>query len=135
MLRLVCLAVSCQMFILSPNIEGLVVFCQNVHFPVCFQIAIHSVLSIFSFFLFSALSVRGEVQNPLACLLNCEITMDDVYLDVPRIQTVKLLNQTLLPTHFEWGQVRRKSFLCDKFPTAFYKTAKLGLEFIPFLFH
>lgn len=49
--------------------------------------------------------VRGEVQIPQACLLNATLNMPDVYLEVPTLHEVNLLNQTLLSTTYEWGQV------------------------------
>ncbi len=42
----------------------------------------------------------------MACLLECELHLVDVYLRVPHRRAVRLLNQTLLPTKFEWGRVR-----------------------------
>ncbi len=51
------------------------------------------------------LAVRGEVQEPQACLLSCEMAMPEVYVEVPTIHQVSILNQTLLPTYFEWGKV------------------------------
>ncbi|XP_053374594.1 deleted in lung and esophageal cancer protein 1-like isoform X2 [Mercenaria mercenaria] len=46
----------------------------------------------------------AEVQTVQACLLQCEVTMPKVYIGVPVIATAKLLNQTLLPAVFEWGE-------------------------------
>lgn len=54
---------------------------------------------------FSALSVRAEVQTPVACLLSCELHIEDVFLQVPLKQSFTLCNQTMLPTKYEWGQV------------------------------
>ncbi|XP_013414779.1 deleted in lung and esophageal cancer protein 1 [Lingula anatina] len=51
------------------------------------------------------ISVRGEVQSPQACLLNCQLALDEVYVDIPITPTVKLLNQTQLATVFEWHEV------------------------------
>ncbi|KAK2147788.1 hypothetical protein LSH36_535g01010 [Paralvinella palmiformis] len=56
----------------------------------------------------SAILVRGEVQKPEVCLLKCELTLPDVYLDVPLVHQVSLLNQTLLPTSYQWGELKGK---------------------------
>ncbi len=54
---------------------------------------------------FSNIACYAEVQTPLACLMQCEITMPTVYKGVPVMAVAKLLNQTLMPTPFEWGTV------------------------------
>ena len=60
--------------------------------------------------------MRAEVQNPQACLLSCELKMEEVFVDVAVIQQVTLLNQTLLPATFEWGEVKESLILqCDRF--------------------
>ena len=54
---------------------------------------------------FSSLGVFAEVQQPLVCLLECDINLPEVYTGVPVIFTAVIFNQTLLPTTFEWGKV------------------------------
>ena len=53
----------------------------------------------------SVIGAQGEVQQPAVCLLASHLTMEEVYLDVPVCHHVTLLNQTLLDTTFQWGQV------------------------------
>ena len=54
----------------------------------------------------SSLGVFAEVQQPMVCLLECDMNLPEVYAGVPVIFTVVIFNQTLLPTLFEWGKVR-----------------------------
>ncbi|KAK3588190.1 hypothetical protein CHS0354_012251 [Potamilus streckersoni] len=51
------------------------------------------------------IGVYGEVQIPQVCFMTCELNMAEVYKDVPRVTVAKLLNQTLLLTRYEFGQV------------------------------
>jgi len=53
----------------------------------------------------SNISCWAEVQTAQACLIQSEINMPVVYKQVPVMSTARILNQTLLPTVFEWGQV------------------------------
>ncbi|KAJ8025227.1 Deleted in lung and esophageal cancer protein 1 [Holothuria leucospilota] len=46
--------------------------------------------------------VRADVQRPQACLLNCMITLQNAFRGVPTQYHAVLINQTLLPTKFEW---------------------------------
>ncbi|XP_075906627.1 deleted in lung and esophageal cancer protein 1 isoform X2 [Nelusetta ayraudi] len=48
------------------------------------------------------LLVRGDVQSPLACLLNCKMLLPDIYVGLPVQGTVTIFNQTMLPTQFKW---------------------------------
>ncbi|XP_008306151.1 deleted in lung and esophageal cancer protein 1 isoform X2 [Cynoglossus semilaevis] len=48
------------------------------------------------------LSVRADVQSPQVCLLSCELIFSELYVEIPTKGTVKLFNQTLLPSHFKW---------------------------------
>lgn len=50
----------------------------------------------------SHLSVRADVQSPQVCLLSCELIFSELYVEIPTKGTVKLFNQTLLPSHFKW---------------------------------
>ncbi|XP_077978029.1 deleted in lung and esophageal cancer protein 1-like [Glandiceps talaboti] len=53
----------------------------------------------------SFLSACGEVQHPQACLLSCQLEMPEVYVGVSVTNTITLLNQTLLDTMYEWGEL------------------------------
>jgi len=57
------------------------------------------------FFLFSYLSVFGEIQRPLVCLLSCDMYIEKVYLGVPVSRQVVLHNQSLLKARFTWKEV------------------------------
>ena len=57
------------------------------------------------FVCFSNIACYAEVQSPATCLMQCEITIPTVYKGVPVMAIAKLLNQTLMPTAFEWGKV------------------------------
>ncbi|CAH1788302.1 unnamed protein product [Owenia fusiformis] len=48
---------------------------------------------------------RGEVKRPEACLLQCGLELEDVYVDVPVIYTVDIVNQTQLDADFQWMPV------------------------------
>ncbi|XP_039983101.1 deleted in lung and esophageal cancer protein 1 [Xiphias gladius] len=48
------------------------------------------------------LSVRGDVQSPQVCLLNCELLLSELYIGIPAKGAVTLFNQTLLPSQFRW---------------------------------
>ena len=39
------------------------------------------------------------------CLEQCELAIPEIYKKVPVLAAIKLINQTLLPTVFEWGDV------------------------------
>ena len=39
------------------------------------------------------------------CLERCELAISEIYKKVPVLAAIKLINQTLLPTVFEWGDV------------------------------
>ena len=39
------------------------------------------------------------------CLERCELAIPEIYKKVPVLAAIKLINQTLLPTVFEWGDV------------------------------
>lgn len=57
------------------------------------------------FYLFSYLSVFGEIQRPLVCLLSCDMYIEKVYLGVPVSREVVLHNQSLLKARFTWEEV------------------------------
>ena len=57
------------------------------------------------FFLFSYLSVFGEIQRPFVCLLSCDMYIEKVYLGVPVSREVVLHNQSLLKARFTWEEV------------------------------
>lgn len=70
----------------------------------------------------SHLLVRGDVQSPLACLLNCKMLLPDIYVGLPVQGTVTIFNQTMLPTQFKWKVALdsqlgscEESKLCDDF--------------------
>uniref|UniRef100_A0A8C9RMB1 DLEC1 cilia and flagella associated protein n=1 Tax=Scleropages formosus TaxID=113540 RepID=A0A8C9RMB1_SCLFO len=52
------------------------------------------------------LSVKADVQSPQACLLNCELVFTELYVGVPTSGSTTIFNQTLLPVHFSWEEVR-----------------------------
>ena len=47
----------------------------------------------------------AEVQEPLICLLECEVQLSEVYVGVPVPFVITIFNQTPLPTEFSWGAV------------------------------
>ncbi|KAL5006767.1 hypothetical protein ScPMuIL_015573 [Solemya velum] len=51
-------------------------------------------------------SVLAEVQTPTVCLSSCEVSLDEVYLEVPSCYTTTMINQTLLLTEYYWGDVK-----------------------------
>ncbi|KAK7508441.1 hypothetical protein BaRGS_00000007 [Batillaria attramentaria] len=51
-----------------------------------------------------SLGAFAEVQQPVVCLLECDINLPEVYVGVPVVFNVVLFNQTLLPTTFSWGK-------------------------------
>ena len=53
----------------------------------------------------SNISCFAEVQVAQVCLEECELEIPEVYKNVPAQATAKLINQTLLPAVFEWGDV------------------------------
>lgn len=53
----------------------------------------------------SNMLVFGEVQSPNVVLKSCQIYMEDVYHGVPARYQVTLVNNTLLPTQFQWQEV------------------------------
>nr|XP_015209756.1 PREDICTED: LOW QUALITY PROTEIN: deleted in lung and esophageal cancer protein 1 [Lepisosteus oculatus] len=60
------------------------------------------------------LSVQANVQSPQVCLLSCELVFSELYVGVPALSSVRLFNQTLLPAHFSWGELKGKqSSLCS----------------------
>ena len=60
---------------------------------------------LYSCFLNSNISCFAEVQVAQVCLERCELAIPEVYKKVPVLAAIKLINQTLLPTVFEWGDV------------------------------
>ena len=74
---------------------------------------------------YSCIDCFAEVQAPVVCLLECVLTLQDVFVEVPHVTDVYLFNQGLLPTHFQWGQVTL-SFLSS--------LASLVYIFFPFSF-
>ena len=58
-----------------------------------------------SCFLNSNISCFAEVQVAQVCLERCELAIPEIYKKVPVLAAIKLINQTLLPTMFEWGDV------------------------------
>lgn len=53
----------------------------------------------------SYLPVYAEVQQPHVYLQNSHVEFSNLYLGVPTKSTIVLVNGTLLPTRFHWGQV------------------------------
>ncbi|XP_077158787.1 deleted in lung and esophageal cancer protein 1 isoform X2 [Paroedura picta] len=53
----------------------------------------------------SHIPVFVEVQTPRVCLLESSLHFDELFFGVPAKKTVRLFNQTLLPTHYEWGEL------------------------------
>ena len=49
--------------------------------------------------------VRAEVQHPKVCLLSCEAVISDAFVGVPTKTEVSLMNMTMLPTRFSWGEL------------------------------
>ena len=60
---------------------------------------------LYSCFLNSNISCFAEVLVAQVCLEQCELAIPEIYKKVPVLATAKLINQTLLPTVFEWGDV------------------------------
>ena len=61
--------------------------------------------TVIFFFLNSNISCFAEVQVAQVCLGRCELAISEIYKKVPVLAAIKLINQTLLPTVFEWGDV------------------------------
>ncbi|XP_063062424.1 deleted in lung and esophageal cancer protein 1 [Engraulis encrasicolus] len=60
------------------------------------------------------LRVVADVQAPQVCLARCKLHMAELYLGQPWTGCVTLCNQTLLPSHYSWGQLRgRQGSLCS----------------------
>lgn len=57
----------------------------------------------------SHLLLRGDVQSPLACLLNCKMLLPNIYVGLPVQGTVTIFNQTMLPTQFKWKVTIKKT--------------------------
>ncbi|XP_042137976.2 deleted in lung and esophageal cancer protein 1 isoform X1 [Peromyscus maniculatus bairdii] len=53
----------------------------------------------------SYLPVYAEVQQPHVYLQNSHVEFSNLYLGVPTKSTIVLVNGTLLPTRFHWGQL------------------------------
>ena len=49
--------------------------------------------------------VRGEVQHPKVCLLSCEASITNSFVGVPAKTEITLMNMTMLPTRFRWGEL------------------------------
>ena len=60
---------------------------------------------LYSCFLNSNISCFAEVQVAQVCQERCELAIPEVYKKVPVLAAIKLVNQTLLPTVYEWGDV------------------------------
>ena len=60
---------------------------------------------LYSCFLNSNISCFAEVLVAQVCLERCELAIPEIYKKVPVLAAIKLINQTLLPTVFEWGDV------------------------------
>ncbi|XP_033743778.1 deleted in lung and esophageal cancer protein 1-like isoform X2 [Pecten maximus] len=52
------------------------------------------------------IGATAEVQEPQVCLSSCEVCMEDVYKGVPVLCQATIVNQTLIPTSFAWGQIQ-----------------------------
>ena len=68
-------------------------------------------------FLNSNISCFAEVLVAQVCLEQCELAIPEIYKKVPVLAATKLINQTLLPTVFEWGDVSLLTLI-------FFKEAK-----------
>lgn len=53
----------------------------------------------------SYLPVYAEVQKPHVYLKSSQVEVSNLYLGVPRKANITLINGTLLPTQFQWGEV------------------------------
>ncbi|XP_033914981.3 deleted in lung and esophageal cancer protein 1 isoform X1 [Acipenser ruthenus] len=51
------------------------------------------------------LAVQADIQKPRVCLQTCELVFQEMYVGVPVWGTVNLLNQTMLPAKFSWGEL------------------------------
>ncbi|MGH0139692.1 UNVERIFIED_CONTAM: hypothetical protein FKN15_042979 [Acipenser sinensis] len=51
------------------------------------------------------LAVQADIQKPRVCLQTCELVFQEIYLGVPVWGTVNLLNQTMLPAKYSWGEL------------------------------
>ncbi|XP_042328214.1 deleted in lung and esophageal cancer protein 1 isoform X2 [Sceloporus undulatus] len=60
----------------------------------------------------SHIPVSVQVQTPHVCLLSSRLHFD-LSIGIPAEATVRLFNQTLLPTRFQWGELLgRQAFSC-----------------------
>ncbi|XP_039699231.1 deleted in lung and esophageal cancer protein 1 isoform X3 [Pteropus medius] len=53
----------------------------------------------------SYLPVYAEVQKPHVYLKSSQVEVSNLYLGVPRKANITLINGTLLPTQFQWGEL------------------------------
>ncbi|XP_043546785.1 deleted in lung and esophageal cancer protein 1 isoform X1 [Chiloscyllium plagiosum] len=53
----------------------------------------------------SHIAVKAEVQAVQVCLLSSTVIFKDIYVGIPAQETVKIFNQTLLPTKYTWGEL------------------------------
>ena len=74
-------------------------------------------MSMVILFLNSNISCFAEVLVAQVCLERCELAIPEIYKKVPVLAATKLINQTLLPTVFEWGDVSLLTLI-------FFKEAK-----------
>ncbi|XP_073236262.1 deleted in lung and esophageal cancer protein 1-like isoform X3 [Porites lutea] len=68
----------------------------------------------------SYLSVFGEIQRPLVCLLSCDMYIEKVYLGVPVSREVVLHNQSLLKARFTWEEVLEGDYILTFEPKTGY---------------
>ncbi|RXM36274.1 Deleted in lung and esophageal cancer protein 1 [Acipenser ruthenus] len=48
---------------------------------------------------------KADIQKPRVCLQTCELVFKEMYMGVPVWGTVNLLNQTMLPAKYSWGEL------------------------------
>ncbi|XP_071270154.1 deleted in lung and esophageal cancer protein 1 [Salvelinus alpinus] len=60
------------------------------------------------------LSVQADVHSPQVCLLTCDLVFSELYVGVPALGSITLINQTLLPAHYTWTKLQgQQASLCS----------------------
>ncbi|XP_045066363.1 deleted in lung and esophageal cancer protein 1 isoform X2 [Coregonus clupeaformis] len=60
------------------------------------------------------LSVQADVHSPQVCLLTCDLVFSELYVGVPALGIITLINLTLLPAHYTWTMLQgQQAPLCS----------------------
>ncbi|KAK6290884.1 hypothetical protein J4Q44_G00387140, partial [Coregonus suidteri] len=60
------------------------------------------------------LSVQADVHSPQVCLLTCDLVFSELYVGVPALGIITLINQTLLPAQYTWTMLQgQQAPLCS----------------------